>query len=241
MENDLSNMLRIARTALLFAITFWTGSVFAGPARCSYGNQDSTCITPIAAAPQPQPECSTAAGWTTTTASTWIGSKWTAPSCHYQPPPSCAAGYTETTAPTWTGSYWTAPGCILAFSPVDQINACTAYAAAHAFGDNFVTEAPVVVSPTFTDTYDEGVDLVGAKNGGFASPGNDGWNYDGYFSDGQYAYSSLDMVVVYITYTYDGLTWNIPVAPSLECYFLPGTADMVGATQIYHQWGGNGG
>ena len=86
-------------------------SAFAGPARCSYGNQDSTCATPIVSGWQPQPQCSTAAGWTTVGASRWIGSQWTAPQCNYQAQPTCPPGDTEVSPASWNGSSWNGPAC----------------------------------------------------------------------------------------------------------------------------------
>jgi hypothetical protein len=78
---------------------------------CLPGNQDSSCLTFLHAAPQAPPACSTLAGWTTVTPTKWIGSQWSTPTCMYTPPPTCAAGYDETTAPTWNGTEWAGGLC----------------------------------------------------------------------------------------------------------------------------------
>lgn len=123
------------RAALLSAAAVSVSTAFAGPARCSYGNQDSTCTTPISSAPIPQPQCSTGAGWTTTAAAVWIGSRWSAPSCNFQPPPMCPGGYQQTSAPWWNGSSWVGLGCTLPPPPqatsADQQQACANAAAGY--------------------------------------------------------------------------------------------------------------
>jgi len=90
-----------------------TGSelALANPVLCSPGYQDSTCPTPIARGPVPAPQCSSGAGWTTTSNPVWQGAYWSSPGCSYQPPPSCPPGYNQTTSPIWYGSSWGAPGC----------------------------------------------------------------------------------------------------------------------------------
>jgi hypothetical protein len=107
----LNRILPVARVALLFAMTGWASAALAGPARCSYGNQDSTCTTPISRAPIPQPQCPTGLGWTTVSASAWQGSQWSAPQCNYQAPPTCPAGYDLTSPPVWNGASWVGLGC----------------------------------------------------------------------------------------------------------------------------------
>ncbi|VWC11008.1 hypothetical protein BLA6993_05341 [Burkholderia lata] len=93
------------------AVSLFSPTAFAGPVRCSYGFEDSTCAPNVYAAAQPAPTCSTDAGWTTTAAAQWIGSRWTSPSCNYQAPPTCSAGLTQTQAPSWNGSSWVGLGC----------------------------------------------------------------------------------------------------------------------------------
>lgn len=113
--------------ALVLATAAWTNSSFAGPARCSYGNQDSTCVTAIQAAPIPQPQCSTGAGWTTVSASFWQGSQWSAPQCNYQAPPTCPNGYAQQSPPVWNGSSWVGIACVPQAPQVtlaDQQQAC---------------------------------------------------------------------------------------------------------------------
>lgn len=117
----------IVRIFFTLCIVFGAGSAVAGPLRCSYGNQDSTCTTPISAGWQPQPQCSTGPGWTTVGGSTWIGSQWTAPQCNYQAPPSCPTGFNQTSAPWWNGSSWVGLGCASPPSvPTNPVAACTA-------------------------------------------------------------------------------------------------------------------
>ena len=92
----------------------------AAPVRCSYGYQDSTCTTPIRNGPIPQPQCSTGAGWTTTAAAVWQGSRWSAPQCNYQAPSTCPVGQVMTSPPVWNGSSWSQPACQL---PAPQLPA----------------------------------------------------------------------------------------------------------------------
>jgi hypothetical protein len=100
-------------------------SAFSAPVRCSYGYQDATCTPAIVAAPQPQPVCSIAAGWTTTAPSQWIGSQYSAPQCNYQPPPTCASGFTQTSAPWWNGAAWVGLACSPPTLPsFDPTSAC---------------------------------------------------------------------------------------------------------------------
>ncbi|SEK10275.1 hypothetical protein SAMN05192539_104731 [Paraburkholderia diazotrophica] len=115
----------LTRFLLPICILLFARSAFAGPARCSYGNQDSTCTTPVVTAWQPQPQCSAAAGWTTIGASRWIGSQWTAPQCNYQPPPSCPAGYDQVGSPSWNGSSWVGLSCQPS-APKDPTSSCIA-------------------------------------------------------------------------------------------------------------------
>ncbi|WP_175961286.1 hypothetical protein [Burkholderia pyrrocinia] len=93
------------------AVSLFSPAAFAGPVRCSYGFEDSTCAPNVYAAAQPAPTCSTDAGWTTTAAAQWIGSRWSSPSCNYQAPPACSAGSTQTQAPSWNGSSWVGLVC----------------------------------------------------------------------------------------------------------------------------------
>ncbi|MGF6755255.1 hypothetical protein P3T16_002650 [Paraburkholderia sp. GAS42] len=97
----------------LVAVLLLTGrAAFAQPpVGCGDGNQDAQCLTPTYQAPQIQPACSTAAGWTTAAAAQWIGSRWTSPTCNYQAEPVCPPGDTTVSPAVWTGSTWTAPSC----------------------------------------------------------------------------------------------------------------------------------
>ncbi len=83
----------------------------ANPVLCSPGYQDSTCPTPIARGPVPAPQCSSGAGWTTTSNPVWQGAYWSSPGCSYQPPPSCPSGYSTVTGPSWNGSTWVGLSC----------------------------------------------------------------------------------------------------------------------------------
>lgn len=112
----LSGYVRVA----LLALVMIGGSRAFAQSTCSSGFQDSTCLTRLVHGTIAPPTCSTAAGWTTTSSATWIGSGYTSPQCNYQAPPSCPSGYTETSAPVWTGSSWTAPGCAAPPPPVPQ-------------------------------------------------------------------------------------------------------------------------
>ncbi len=102
----------------LVVVTLVTG-IFAGhsafaqsAAGCGAGNQDSTCLGRVTAAPQTPPACSTAAGWTTVAPAQWIGSQYSAPQCNYQaPPPPCPDGDTTTSPASWNGSEWIGPTC----------------------------------------------------------------------------------------------------------------------------------
>lgn len=117
MTNGISRCMRFA-AGLLVAL----GAVgaHAAPAHCSYGYQDSSCLTPQSRAPQTPPTCSTDAGWTTLMPAKWIGSGFTLPQCNYQAPPTCPDGYTVATPAAWTGSGWVAPTCWPPLPPVPQ-------------------------------------------------------------------------------------------------------------------------
>lgn len=96
----------------------------ANPALCSLGYQDSTCVTPISRAPIAAPQCSSGAGWTTTSSPVWKGAYWSSPGCSYQPPPSCPPGYSQVTGPSWTGSNWVGLTCQPTAPPPPPPPAC---------------------------------------------------------------------------------------------------------------------
>lgn len=103
MKNRLS---RWKRAVFGIALLLGMAGANAAPAHCSYGYQDSSCITPQYRVPQTPPAgCSTAAGWTTVTAAKWMGSGYTQPVCSYQAPPSCPPG-DDQSGPDWNGSAW---------------------------------------------------------------------------------------------------------------------------------------
>ncbi len=84
----------------------------AQPVHCSPGFQDSACQGVLLNPPQPAPTCTTAAGWITTSAAVWQGSRWSVPSCNYFAPPTCSSNFTMTTAPAWNGASWSMPVCV---------------------------------------------------------------------------------------------------------------------------------
>ncbi|WP_321817831.1 MULTISPECIES: hypothetical protein [unclassified Paraburkholderia] len=104
----------------------------AAPAHCSYGYQDSSCLTPQYRAAQTAPTCSSDAGWVTVTPAKWMGSGFTSPQCSYVAAPGCPSGFDVAVAPTWTGAGWTAPACVAAAPPPppDPQVVCTAAIAA---------------------------------------------------------------------------------------------------------------
>ncbi len=142
----------MVRWALLICMLAMAQVASARPVRCSYGYQDSSCPPNLVNAPQPQPQCPGSAGWTTTAASQWIGSQWSAPSCNYQAPPTCGSGTTQTSPPVWNGSSWSAPGCTPIFTgPTvqQQADACNA-TARMAFGPYDVPWSGPVTSQGFS-------------------------------------------------------------------------------------------
>jgi hypothetical protein len=123
------NLVRaIVRVLLPICFLLFARVALAGPARCSYGNQDSTCTTPLVNAWQPQPQCPTGAGYTTLVPSSWIGSQWSPPQCNYQAPPTCPPTDIEVSPPTWNGSSWSGPMCQAPSPPPpqDPVAMCTA-------------------------------------------------------------------------------------------------------------------
>lgn len=94
------------------ATALLVGQAHAQHAHCSYGWQDSSCVTPVYRAAQTPPTCSTDPGWTTVAAAQWIGSRFSAPQCAYQAPPSCPADYDQESSPVWNGLSWVGLACI---------------------------------------------------------------------------------------------------------------------------------
>jgi hypothetical protein len=107
----------VLRMLASLATTLMVGQAHAQHAHCSYGWQDSSCVTPVYRADQQPPTCSTDPGWTTVTAAKWIGSRFTQPVCNYQVPPTCQSGQTQISDPVWDGLSWSAPGCIPPTAP----------------------------------------------------------------------------------------------------------------------------
>lgn len=119
--------IKIWKFVLLVAALWSVHACAQSAAGCGHGFDDNNCIPRISVAAQAQPQCSTAAGWTTITASVWQGSKWSTPNCSYTAQPTCASGYTTLTAATWNGSSWTDPVCqapVAAVTPATQAFAC---------------------------------------------------------------------------------------------------------------------
>lgn len=115
MENGMSRWKCVALGLILLL-----GAASAkaeAPAHCSYGYQDSSCITPQWRAPQTPPTCSTDAGWITLTPAKWMGSGFTQPQCNYQAPPSCPTGWQEISGPSWNGSAWVGLSCQIPPAP----------------------------------------------------------------------------------------------------------------------------
>lgn len=124
MKNRLS---RWKRAVFGIALLLGMASANAAPAHCSYGYQDSSCITPQYRAPQTPPAgCSTAAGWTTVTAAKWMGSGYTQPVCSYQTPPTCPDGYLVAAQPSWNGTNWVGLACQLPPASPDPGGSCEA-------------------------------------------------------------------------------------------------------------------
>ncbi len=128
-------MKTIRGTFVLLALVACCRSASATPVVCSWGYQDSTCLTPQQHSPTPPPACQSGPGWTTISSAVWQGSHWSQPACNYQAPPSCPGGYQQTSAPWWNGSGWVGLGCTLPPPPQatlsDQLQACATVAAAY--------------------------------------------------------------------------------------------------------------
>ncbi|MGF6267347.1 hypothetical protein OKW49_008341 [Paraburkholderia youngii] len=119
-------MKLLRRIGLFLCLALASGTSIAGPARCSPGNQDSSCVGMITTAWQAPPTCPTDAGWTTVAAAQWIGSQYSAPQCNYQAPPSCAPGYDQTSL-DWNGSAWVNLTCIPRTPPPKVIVSATGF------------------------------------------------------------------------------------------------------------------
>lgn len=139
---------RLKTFGLLMTAMSISFDVQAGPDRCSYGFEDSTCAPTIWRAPQQQPTCSTDPGWVMTAAAQWMGSGYTSPQCSYQAPPSCPGGYTQTASPWWTGSSWMGLQCTPSVPPraseADQRQACVNTAATYG---KYVRDPSIFVGP----------------------------------------------------------------------------------------------
>lgn len=110
---------RLFKILLTVCVCLFARTSFAQDHGCTPGYQDNTCIPRLTHAVIPPPVCSTAAGWTTVTSATWIGSGYTTPTCNFQPQPVCstAAGWTTLTPSSWNGATWSAPNCSFQAQP----------------------------------------------------------------------------------------------------------------------------
>ncbi|MGF6265352.1 hypothetical protein OKW49_006345 [Paraburkholderia youngii] len=105
------SMRKLINFLILFAGIVISSQASAQSVHCSYGYQDSSCGPTMTGTAQTPPQCSTAAGWTTSVPAVWQGSHFSSPQCNYQAPPSCPTGWITTASPGWTGSSWTGPFC----------------------------------------------------------------------------------------------------------------------------------
>lgn len=219
----------LVRVALLACTLMFSQVSLADPVRCSPGYQDSTCTPALSNAPQAQPQCPNSAGWTTAAGSTWIGSRWTPPTCNYQAQPSCPPGYDETSGPIWNGSAWVGMICapsVPHVSIADQQAACLSYGLAHDFYPIRWTFTPYEYNGPYdgtgTSAYNTSVPLlaweatieaVWVGTGSFPPPAN----------------APTQMIVV------KGAAVDV-------CWFTPGTTNLVGQYNLTgNSGGGNGG
>lgn len=104
--------MNIQKLLILVLFSLLAGSAAADrPVRCSYGNQDSSCVGVLLNPPQVAPTCQSSAGWETVTPAQWIGSRYSTPVCNYTPPPTCPPSSTQTGSPNWNGAAWTGLQC----------------------------------------------------------------------------------------------------------------------------------
>jgi hypothetical protein len=139
-------------------------SAFAAPAVCSWGYQDSTCLTPLRGSGPAAPTCS-GQGVITVTPAVWQGSHWSQPTCQTLAPPTCPAGETQTSAPVWNGSSWSAPGCFLpaqtpppVVTPSQQESSC----ATTGFFPGMLGEYSPVTIPASDDSFSPAGTMSGA-------------------------------------------------------------------------------
>lgn len=120
--------MKLKITSFGAALLFGIASAYASsPVGCGNGNDDNTCLK---AAKFSSPQfCSTAAGWTTTTAASVVNCSWVAPVCHYAPQPTCAPPTVQQSPATWNGSNWVGLTCVMPGPnpPLEQ-GACAQFA-----------------------------------------------------------------------------------------------------------------
>jgi hypothetical protein len=224
--------LLIALGFLIGGNSAWAAGSAAG---CTSGFEDNPCLgvinsSKVVSAAQVAPQCASTPGWTTTAPAKWDGSYYSTPQCNYQPPPSCPAGYTETSAPFWNGSSWSAPGCQQPITAQDLMNNCAAYSRAltdglalFAIWGPYQAPAGMYSSNAFANGADY-IQYDTYPGQAYATVEMKWWEYD------QYAGDSLTMIV------------GNNAQDQIECFYLTGTATLVGFWYSpYAASGGNGG
>ena len=92
---------------LYLVISLWLTSACSSAmaAYCSVpGQQDITCLSPIANSAQPAPTCPS--GTMQTAQPVWTGSSWKPPQCQLLVPPTALCAYGYAVAPMWSGTQW---------------------------------------------------------------------------------------------------------------------------------------
>jgi hypothetical protein len=227
--------INVWKFALLVAAGWSVQASAQTAAGCGHGFDDNTCIPLISVAPQPQPQCSTAAGWTTASTAVWQGSGWSSPECTYTPPPqNCPVGDTEISPPVWNGESWSAPVCQAPPAPTlpttqDLINACVTDTAQYSGGMSAWNGGwdTVEVGPS---------NVVGTSAWEQAAmseaPGNNMacWDFGDYRLPA--ANVSSQMLIILTNPDY------------ISCFFQPGTTNLIGQVAgwfNFEECGGNGG
>ncbi|QTO47441.1 MULTISPECIES: hypothetical protein [Burkholderia cepacia complex] len=218
------------------AVSLFSPMAFAGPVRCSYGFEDSTCAPDLYAAAQPAPACSTSAGWTTTASAQWIGSRWTSPSCNYQAPPTCSAGSTQTQAPSWNGSSWVGLGCApnpggggtgQAAQQQACINTAAAYGRRVSTPSAFVGPQSETTSQVVNDMNTQPPPRICQQAGSSWAGGTTG---DLPPTNGPYDVYKLGFLTYVLTNSNagdEGTTYNVS-SQIMACMLNPGTTQVVG-------------
>lgn len=176
----------LLRALAILVLLAGSDLALANPVLCSPGYQDSTCPTPIAKGPIPQPQCSSGAGWTTTSYPVWRGAYWSAPGCNYQAPPSCPSGYTQISGPSWNGSTWVGLNCQPPAPPpppppaghvliaTATTSLCQTIGSFNMYADNTFTasnpDMPSDISGTWDQVYNNGVAYMNSTYNHYSPP-----------------------------------------------------------------------